>query len=345
MTGRARVLVASTSTVDRHDTGRRHPEAPGRLAAVERGFETAGLGEALGSLEPRQATVEELGRVHDRRYLAALRSFVDSGGGSLDPDTPAAPGSWETALWAAGSGLAAIDALERGEASSAFVAVRPPGHHATATRAMGFCLLNNAAIAAATLADRGERVVLIDWDVHHGNGTQEIFWDDERVLYISTHEWPAYPGTGRATDTGGPNAQGLTVNVPLPSGATGDVALAAVDEVAAPVVEAFGPTWVLISAGYDAHRDDPLADLAWSAADYADLTRRVMAWAPQEGRIIAFLEGGYDDEALTNSVAATVSTLGGDEVRPEPATGGGPGRDHVRAALRFRQRQLEDGSP
>jgi len=151
---------------------------------------------------------------------------------------------------------------------------------------------------------------------------------------VSTHEWPAYPGTGRVRETGGPGAPGLTVNIPLPSGATGDVALAAIDEVAAPVVDAFAPDWVLISAGFDAHRDDPLADLAWSAGDYADLTRRLAAMAPGPGRLIAFLEGGYDLNALAHSAAATVAALAGATYRPEPATNGGPGRDAVVAAAR-----------
>ena len=139
------------------------------------------------------------------------------------------------------------------------------------------------AIAAATLADRGERVLVVDWDVHHGNGTQDVFWDDPRVLFVSTHQWPAYPGTGRVGERGGPGAPGLTVNFPLPPGATGDVAWAALDDVVFPVVEGFAPTWVLISAGFDAHRDDPLADLRWSAGDYVGLTERVMAMAPVPG--------------------------------------------------------------
>jgi acetoin utilization deacetylase AcuC-like enzyme len=207
---------------------------------------------------------------------------------------------------------------------------------------MGFCLLNNVAVAAAAIADGGERVVIVDWDVHHGNGTQDIFWDDPRVLYVSTHQWPAYPGTGRASETGGPGAPGLTVNVPLPPGATGDVALAAIDEVVAPEVEAFAPDWVLISAGFDAHRDDPLADLAWSAADFADLTQRVAGFVSRPGRVVAFLEGGYDLAALSRSVGATVADLAGATFRPEPATNGGPGRDAVALAARIRAQLKED---
>jgi acetoin utilization deacetylase AcuC-like enzyme len=207
---------------------------------------------------------------------------------------------------------------------------------------MGFCLLNNVAVGAAALADGGERVLILDWDVHHGNGTQAIFWDDPRVLYASLHEWPAYPGTGRVTETGGAGAPGLTVNIPLPSGATGDIALRALDQVVAPVAARFDPTWVLISAGYDAHRDDPLGGLAWSAGDYALLTATATAFAPRPGRTIAVLEGGYDLDALRRSVTATACGLVAVDVRPEPLTSGGPGADAVLNASMV-QTELEEG--
>jgi acetoin utilization deacetylase AcuC-like enzyme len=342
-TGEVPLLVGSVVAVDDHQTGLGHPERPARLRAVARGIEAADLGEAVRPLEGRPARIEELARVHGERYLAALAQLAAAGGGALDPDTPTSPGSWATACAGAGLGLAAIEALRRGEAQAAFVAPRPPGHHATANRAMGFCLLNNVAVAAAALTEVGERVVIVDWDVHHGNGTQDIFWNDPRVLYVSMHEWPAYPGTGRAGETGGPDARGLTVNVPLPSGATGDVALAAFDEVIAPVVDRFEPHWVLISAGFDAHRDDPLAGLAWSAGDFVDLTRRVTGCAPAPGRVIAFLEGGYDLDALARCVGATAAELVGEDQRLEPATSGGPGRTAVAEAARIRaQQQGED---
>jgi acetoin utilization deacetylase AcuC-like enzyme len=332
-----RVAVGSVIGDDGHSTGFGHPERPSRLRAVASGLERAGLADALIPLEAQPADRAALVRVHDERYLDALAQLSAVGGGELDPDTPVGPRSFDTAVRGAGLGLAAVDALRRGLADAAFVAPRPPGHHAARERGMGFCLLNNVAVTAAALVAAGDRVVIVDWDVHHGNGTQDVFWDEPAVLYVSLHEWPAYPGTGRAGETGGLAAPGTTVNVPLPSGGTGDVALMALDEVVAPVVERFRPDWLLVSAGFDAHRDDPLAGLAWSAGDYADLTRRVVAYAPA-GRTIAFLEGGYDLDALGRSAAATVAALVDVELHGEGSTSGGPGRSAVAEARELRTR-------
>ena len=240
-----------------HLAGGRHPERPARLTAVVEGIRAAGLGDALVPVTPREATVDELAAVHDPAHVAAIEAFCAAGGGRVDPDTSASAGSWDAARLAAGAGLDAVVRLDAGEADAAFCAVRPPGHHATPTRAMGFCLFNNVAMTAATLAARGERVLIVDYDAHHGNGTQDAFWNDPRVAYVSMHQWPLYPGTGALDEVGGPGALGLTVNLPVPAGVTGDAYLAAVDSVVAPLAESFGATWLLLSAGFDAHRDDP----------------------------------------------------------------------------------------
>jgi acetoin utilization deacetylase AcuC-like enzyme len=293
----------------------------------------AELGSDLHMLAAEAAPLDALTRVHDPAYVERVRSLCAAGGGQIDPDTYVQPDSWDAALRSAGAGLQAMSALEAAGTGVAFVATRPPGHHAGADSGMGFCLFNNVAVAAAALAEAGERVLIVDWDVHHGNGTQDLFWDDPRVLYVSTHQAPWYPGTGRADEVGGPAARGTNLNVPLPAGATGDVVRRALHEAAAPVVSAFGPTWVLVSAGFDAHRADPLAELALSAGDFGQLARDVAEFAPSGGRMVAFLEGGYDLDALRTSVASTLRAWAGAEPDDdEPGTSGGPGTDAVAGA-------------
>ncbi len=306
-----------------------HPERPDRITAVKAGVDDLHLGSDLVIVPQYSATRAQLSRVHEGTYLDQLGVFCYEGGGDIDEDTYATYDSWSIAQYAAGGGLAVIDALRRYNDGVGFIAARPPGHHALRDRAMGFCLLNNVAVAAASLTSEGERVLIVDWDVHHGNGTQAIFWNDPNVLYVSTHEWPLFPGSGIAQEVGGTNALGLTVNLPLPPGATGDIVRRALDEVAAPVIDAFEPTWVLVSAGFDAHRADPMADLALSSGDFAALARTVAGFAPGPGRLALFLEGGYDLGALRSSVAATLSTLLGSSYQPKSATTGGPGGDMV----------------
>lgn len=335
----ALVMVGPFAAEDHTRPG--HPERPDRLRAVHHGVADLHLGADLAVLEPRVATDAELERVHGRAYLDDLRAFCRKGGGSLDADTYATSASWESAVRAAGAGLVAVDALRASHHGAGFVAARPPGHHAMADRPMGFCLLNNVAVTAAALVAGGERVAVVDWDVHHGNGTQDLFWDDPRVLYVSTHQWPCYPGTGRVTDIGGPGAAGTTVNVPLPPGSTGAEVEAAFDLMIDPVVARFQPDWVLVSAGFDAHRADPLAELALSDGDFARLAGRVAEWAPGPGRVVVFLEGGYDLEALRASTAATIGALAGVAVTSEPPTAGGPGSDHIRRLEAARQAAIE----
>ncbi|MDQ1375269.1 MAG: hypothetical protein QOJ09_2607 [Actinomycetota bacterium] len=329
------VLVLTHPQYLRHDTGPHHPERPARLEAVLAGIDAAGLEEALVHVAPTPAPRAALERVHPASLLDALEDFCRTGGGAVDADTQAGPESWDAAVLAAGAGLDAIARLDAGEADAAFLAVRPPGHHATAQRSMGFCLLNNVAVAAAALADRGERVLIVDWDAHHGNGTQDVFYRDPRVVYISMHQWPLYPGTGRLEDVGVGAGAGTTVNLPFPPGTTGDAYRAAVDEIVVPLASAWRPTWVLLSAGFDAHRADPLTHMGLTAGDFADLTDRLAVLAPA-GRRIAFLEGGYDLEALAASAGATVAGLAGATWRPEPMSGPGPGREVVEAAVRLR---------
>lgn len=334
------VLLSTSDRYLEHDNGRGHPERPARLDAVLRGVEDAGVDGEIVRVAPRAATRDELELLHPPTYLDALERFCQQGGGHLDPDTSAVPGSWDAAVLAAGAGPDAVERLDRGDADAAFLAVRPPGHHATPTRAMGFCLLNNVAVTAAVLAARGERVVVLDWDAHHGNGTQDAFYEDDRVLYISFHEHPLYPFTGRLHETGAGQGTGFTINVPVPERATGDVFLRGMDDLVAPAVEAFAPTWLLVSAGFDGHRADPLTGLRLSSGDFADLTRRALAFAPA-GKRIVFLEGGYDLDALRDSTAACVAGLAGADLRPEPATSGGPGREAVDAALMLRAHRTD----
>ncbi|MDQ2728017.1 MAG: histone deacetylase [Actinomycetota bacterium] len=325
------VIVEMHEASADHRTGRWHPESPDRLVAVNAGIERARLGDALVRIVPGPASRTDLERVHRPAYLDAIEAFCAAGGGEIDADTVVVQESWRAALLGAGAGLDAAARLRRGEGDAAFIAVRPPGHHATPTRAMGFCVINNVAVAAAALADAGERVLIVDIDAHHGNGTQDAFYGDGRVTYLSLHQWPFYPGTGRLDEIGVGAGAGATVNLPMPAGATGDVYLGAFDEVIVPVAERVKPTWVIISAGFDGHRADPLTDMGLSSGDYADLVTRIAGLAPA-GRRLVVLEGGYDLEALAECTVACLTSLAGDAHYPEPVTNGGPGRGVVDAA-------------
>jgi acetoin utilization deacetylase AcuC-like enzyme len=322
-----------------HHTGQGHPERPERLRAVDTGIQRAGLDTELVRVVPEPASRADIERVHAPAYVEALERFCRAGGGMLDGDTVAVPASWNAALLAAGAGLTAVEKLRHGddEVSAAFCAVRPPGHHALRARAMGFCLFNNVAITAACLAARGERVMIVDIDAHHGNGTQEAFYSELRVAYVSFHQHPLYPGTGALEETGDGPGRGTIVNLPLPRGSTGDVYRAGVAEIVAPLFEHHQADWLLVSAGFDGHRADPLTDLGLSAGDYADITRDLVQLA-SPGRVLLFLEGGYDMEALCASAAGMFAALGGETLHTETPTHAGPGREIVSAAMAAHER-------
>jgi len=327
------LLVLADPAHDDHVVHQHHPERRARLDAALAAIDAADLRDAAEVRPPREATRAELAAVHDADYVAAIEAFCAAGGGQIDADTQASRGSWSTSLRAAGAVLDAIDALRAGEARVAFAANRPPGHHAEPDRAMGFCLFNNVAVGAAALAASGERVAIVDWDVHHGNGTQNMFYERPDVMYVSTHEAPLYPGTGHLMERGRGAGSGANLNVPFPAGTSGDAFRAAYDEVVLPELERFAPDWLLISAGFDAHRADPLASLELTAGDYADLTERLMSMVPG-GRVVVVLEGGYDLDAITMGTGATLATLLDSPYRPEHASRGDVGMGAVSLAKR-----------
>jgi len=314
-----------------HDTGA-HPENASRIRAIEARLEEAGW-PGLSRIEAPAATREQLTRVHSPDHIAAIEEFSARGGGMIDIDTIGSEGSFDAALHAAGGAVNAAERLLGGEDSFAFCGLRPPGHHAEAARAMGFCLFNNVAVAArhAIEAEGAERVLVLDWDVHHGNGTEAIFYGSSQVLYSSIHQSPLYPGTGAATDVGSGDAQGYTVNLPVPPGSGPDEFLSLVQAVVAPIAQEWRPELICISAGYDAHRDDPLANCMLDDAAYGDMAAAMRGVAAElEVPVLICLEGGYSLGALSRSVVATLEAFSGEgDSRDAPAEPAAPYRERL----------------
>jgi len=305
----ASAFLAHPSSLE-HDTGA-HPEQAARISAIERALSER---DWLGFEQISSPAVERavLTAVHPESHVAAIERLSAAGGGAVDLDTVTSARSFEAALHAAGGAVRMVEMLLDGEVDYAFSAHRPPGHHATRTQAMGFCLFNNVAVAAQFAIDRRglERVMILDWDVHHGNGTNDIFHSSDRVLFVSIHQWPLYPGSGPGTDAGYGQGEGFTVNLPVPAGSDDALYRSLVDHVAVPLLESFEPQLVLISAGYDAHREDPLADCMLTEQGFGAMTRSVRQACEAAGSALGcVLEGGYALGALGRSVAATMSEL------------------------------------
>jgi acetoin utilization deacetylase AcuC-like enzyme len=328
----------------RHLTGPDHPERPQRLEAIESLLKRTALWDALPQRTPEPVDEDLLARVHTRAYIAQVRELAAQGGGYLDADTPVSRVSYEVARLAAGGALLAVDTAIAGEAPVAMALVRPPGHHAGPQRGMGFCLFNNAALAArhAVEAHGRSRVMILDWDVHHGNGTQDVFYRDPRVVFCSLHQEHWYPGTGALDEVGEGPGEGTTINIPLPAG-VGDGGYGYLwEEIVLPLIRAVAPGLLVISAGFDGHHRDPLGGMMLTARGFERLARQVRAAAGRTP-VVALLEGGYDLDALSHSVALALEGLTGitaglaieeDAVREAPFTVARSRAREVRHVLR-----------
>ena len=303
------VVVAASPTAALHDTGRSHPERPERLGAVFRGISESGL--KMIEIEAPPIERADLALIHDPAYVDAIERFCRLGCGALDMDTFVSSDSWAAATTAVGGVKAVVEELEGRANATGFALCRPPGHHALRSRAMGFCVFNNVAVVAAWLRSRDQRVAILDWDVHHGNGTQDLMIEDPGALYVSVHQGDFYPFAGHPDDIEA-GAAGTTVNIPLPAGTAGDVFRVAWERLVIPVVSQFGPDWVLVSAGFDGHTEDALADLDLLDADYGWMDSRLARAHPAHRTVFA-LEGGYDLDGLRHSTRSTVRGMAGEE--------------------------------
>ncbi len=305
----------------KHDTGQ-HVENANRLEAIISYLERTGLKQQLTPIRPRAASIEELSLVHDEQYISHIRDVAPKGGGWLDADTVMSSDSYEAALYAAGGVIRATEAVINREVNSAFALVRPPGHHATCERARGFCLFNNVAIATKyALANyKLEHILIVDFDVHHGNGTQAAFYDNPHVLYISTHQYPLYPGTGSIEETGSGTAEGTTINIPLPAGSGDTEYLEVFEQIIVPAAVRFKPQLILISAGYDTHWADEMALMQVSVTGFTQMVKIIKGLADElcNGRLVFSLEGGYNLRALAASAKATFDMLLGNTTIEDP---------------------------
>ena len=311
--GQVTVGFVTHESSQRHEMPAGHPERAERIRAINEHLTACGLVERLEPHAPDPASREIVTLVHDPRYVDMLEDLHASGGGRIDLDTSMGAHSLDAALRGTQGALDAAANVLDGKWAAALCCTRPPGHHATPSRAMGFCLINHVAVAARWAVSSGAaaRVVILDWDAHHGNGTQDTFWSDGSVMYVSLHQYPWYPGSGDATERGDPAVPGTTINVPLPAGAAEDAYERALNEIVEPAVNAFAPELVLVSSGYDAHHLDPLCMMRLTAGAFFRLARRAASWGPGP---VCVLEGGYDLDALAWSVGATASALiGADE--------------------------------
>lgn len=309
-----RTGLVADPVLTKHDTGPGHPEQSARFSAVLHRLEAAGLVDEMLRVKARSATDDDLALVHTRPYIALVEREVAQNRGQLSTgDTAISAHSAQAARVAAGSALAAVDAVFTGAVQNAFCAVRPPGHHASAARGMGFCLFNTVAIAARYAQQRygAERVVIVDWDVHHGNGTQDVFYEDGSVLFFSTHQSPWYPGTGAASELGEGQGSGTTINCPLPAGSGHSETFEAFQRSLLPHLQEFRPDLILISAGFDSRVNDPLGHFLLNDQDFADLTSMMMNLAAQycNGRLVSVLEGGYNLDGLGKATEAHVRAL------------------------------------
>lgn len=339
-----RIGLSYSPTFLEHDTGESHPESIQRLEAILREFRNTGILDRLLTWEPSPASPETLGLVHPLEHQRRVQDTCALGTGNLDADTAVSAGSWEAARRAAGGVVEALERVIRGDLDQAYCVGRPPGHHALADRAMGFCLFNNVAVGtrAAIAAGLAERVAIVDIDVHHGNGTQAIFYDDPSVLYCSTHQYPYYPGTGALNQSGTGAGEGATVNLPFPPGIGDDTYRHAMDTVITPALRRFEPEAFVVSLGFDAHWRDPLASIQLSLAGYRHLLESLAETARDVcgGRVVFVLEGGYDLDVLAKGSAMLARMLLGDQAEDELGAAPSPfehpiGKELVAAAARL----------